>query len=133
MKPVVLDSYAIIAFFERQPGYVEVAKILGECAENEGTIFVSVVNWGEVIYHALRTGGERKAKSAEEAMSAIPITVVEADKEVTRLAAHLKATRKMSYADCFAAGLAMKCKCELVTGDEEFRQVEKEVKIRWLS
>jgi ribonuclease VapC len=38
----------------------------------------------------------------------------------------------MSYADCFAAALAIKKKCELITGDKEFKQVEKEIKIRWI-
>jgi hypothetical protein len=38
----------------------------------------------------------------------------------------------MSYADCFAAALAMKKKCELATGDKEFKQVEKYVKIKWM-
>jgi predicted nucleic acid-binding protein len=38
----------------------------------------------------------------------------------------------MSYADCFAAALAKLRKAELVTGDEEFKQVEGEIKIRWI-
>jgi predicted nucleic acid-binding protein len=38
----------------------------------------------------------------------------------------------MSYADCFAAALAKIKNCELVTGDPEFREVEKEIKINWL-
>ena len=38
----------------------------------------------------------------------------------------------MSYGDCFAATLAKLRKAELVTGDEEFRQIEKEIKILWI-
>jgi predicted nucleic acid-binding protein len=38
----------------------------------------------------------------------------------------------MSYGDCFAAALAKLRKAELVTGDEEFRQIEKEIKILWI-
>jgi predicted nucleic acid-binding protein len=57
---------------------------------------------------------------------------VEANKDLTLLAAHLKADHKMSYADCFAAALAIKKKCELVTGDEEFKHVEKQIKIHWI-
>ena len=44
----------------------------------------------------------------------------------------LKATKKMSYTDCFAAGLAKLRKAELVTGDKEFKQVEGDVKILWI-
>ena len=65
-------------------------------------------------------------------MRALPINLVEANKELTLQAARLKAFHKMSYADCYAAALAMKKKCELMTGDKEFKQVEKEIKIRWI-
>jgi ribonuclease VapC len=132
MKTAVLDSYALIAYFQRQSGYEEVAALLGECAAKGCEVCISVVNWGEVIYHALRNGGERRAQLAEAAMEAIPIVVVEANKEFTMQAARLKAFRRLSYADCFAAALAMKKKGELVTGDKEFKTVEKEIKVRWI-
>jgi ribonuclease VapC len=132
MKAAVLDSYALIAYLEREEGYTEVAKIFDECIAKDREVFVCVVNWGEVIYHALRAGGEKTATLAEDAMRALPMQIVEANKELTLQAARLKASNKMSYADCFAAGLAMKKKCELVTGDKEFKQVDKSVKIRWI-
>jgi predicted nucleic acid-binding protein len=40
----------------------------------------------------------------------------------------------MSYAGCFAAALAKIRNAELVTGDREFKAVEKDLKkIRWIS
>ena len=132
MKSAVLDSYAIIAFLEQQPGYREVAALFEECAAKDREVFICVVNWGEVIYHALRSGADQKARLAEEMMHAIPVTVLDANKEITMQAAKFKASNKMSYADCFAAALAMKKRCELVTGDKEFKLVEKDVKVRWI-
>ena len=56
------------------------------------------------------------------------------DLELIHQAAVFKAAKKMSYADCFAAALAKTQGAELVTGDREFKVVEKELKkIRWLS
>jgi len=132
MKAAVLDSYALIAYLEREEGYTEVAKIFDECIAKDREVFVCVVNWGEVIYHALRTGGEKTATLAEDAMRALPMQIVEANKELTLQAARLKAYNKMSYADCFAAALAMKKKSELVTGDKDFKQMEKELRICWV-
>jgi predicted nucleic acid-binding protein len=43
-----------------------------------------------------------------------------------------KTKGKIAYADCFAAALAKDRKAELVTGDNELKQVEGEVKILWL-
>lgn len=132
MKATVLDSYAVIAFLEREEGYDEVAEVFEECVAKDREVFLCVVNWGEVIYHALRNGGERMAQLAEDSMKALPIQIVEANKDLTLQAAHLKATNKMSYADCYAAALAVKKRCEIVTGDKEFKQVEKEIKVRWI-
>jgi AbrB family looped-hinge helix DNA binding protein len=131
-KAAVLDSYALIAYLEREGGYEEVSKIFDECVMKDREVFVSVVNWGEVIYHALRSGGEQTARLAEDAMRALPIQVVDVNKELTLQAAQLKASHKMSYADCFAAALAMKKKCELVTGGKELKQVERRLKVRWI-
>jgi len=39
----------------------------------------------------------------------------------------------MSFADCFAAALAKQHKAQLVTGDVEFKQVEGEVQMRWVT
>jgi predicted nucleic acid-binding protein len=52
--------------------------------------------------------------------------------ELAKQAAIFKSSKKMSYADCFAAALAKQRRVELVTGDKEFRQVEGEVTILWI-
>ncbi len=132
MKTTVLDSYAVISYLQRQPGYEVVLKIFEECVLKNCETFLCVVNWGEVIYTALRDGGEQKARLAEDTMRALPIQIIDVNKELTLQAAQLKANNRMSYADCFAAALAMKKKSELVTGDKEFKQVEKVIKIKWI-
>lgn len=43
-------------------------------------------------------------------------------------AACIKAFKKMLYTDCFSTALAKMAKGELVTGDPEFKQVEKDIK-----
>jgi predicted nucleic acid-binding protein len=132
MKTTVLDSYAMISYLQQQEGYQDVAAIFDECTSKDQEVFFCIVNWGEVIYQAIRRGGETRAKLAEDAMATLPIQLVEVNKELTHQAAVLKASHKMSYADCFAAALTMKKKGELVTGDGEFKQVEKNIKIHWI-
>jgi len=55
-----------------------------------------------------------------------------ADRRLADLAADFKARYKISLADAFAAALAKERKSELVTGDPEFKALEKEIKIHWL-
>jgi len=62
-----------------------------------------------------------------------PIEFHAADRRLADVAAGFKARFKISLADAFAAALAKERKAELVTGDPEFRALDKEIKIRWLA
>lgn len=132
MKPVVLDSYALIVYLNKEEGYERVSEIFEKCSEADEFALMCVVNLGEVYYHALRVGGEEKAKFFLEIVKALPIDIVEANINLTLAAAEIKAFNKMSFADAFAAALAKLKKATLVTGDKEFKVLENEIKITWI-
>jgi predicted nucleic acid-binding protein len=93
---------------------------------------LSVVNWGEVYYITLREAGQQRADEVAHLISTLPIHIVPADLDLAKQAAIFKSSKRMSYADCFAAALAKHRRAELVTGDKEFKQVESDVKILWI-
>ena len=132
MKRYVLDSYSLIAYAEGEKGAKEVAEIFKEALADKAEIFLCVVNWGEMYYIALREGGKERAELYKDTFARYPITIVEANKELTLQAAQFKAFHKMSYADAFAVATAKIKKAVLVTGDKEFKSVENEIKINWL-
>jgi predicted nucleic acid-binding protein len=130
----VLDSWALLAFFEDEPAAEEVEQLLHQAAGQKHKLLLSVVNWGEIFYSTMRAVSQQAAEEKAGEIAALPIAIVGLgeDLNLTRQAAIYKATRKMSYADCFAAALAKSRNAELVTGDPEFKAVEKEIKIGWL-
>ncbi|MCX5803910.1 MAG: type II toxin-antitoxin system VapC family toxin [Proteobacteria bacterium] len=128
----VLDAYSLIAYLEGEKGTDTMIEIFKSARDSGKNLLLSVVNWGEVYYITLREEGQKRADETSHLISTLPIEIVPVDLEITKKAAEYKATKKMSYADCFAAALAKLCKAELVTGDEDFKQVESEVKILWI-
>ena len=132
MATKVLDSWALIAFFEDEPAAEAVEKILEQAAAEKHKLLMSVVNWGEIYYNTRREVSEAAAEQKLKEITAMPVEIVGADLQLTKLAAIYKATCKMSYADCFGAALAKIKNAEFVTGDPEFKEVEKEIKINWL-
>ena len=135
MATMVLDAHALMVLFNDEPGAEEVEKILIKAQSGSPKLLMSVVNWGEIYYSILRGASQEIAdsKSHEIAGMQIELVPVDADDlELVRQAAAFKATRKMSYADCFAAALAKIENAELVTGDREFKQLARDVKIHWL-
>jgi predicted nucleic acid-binding protein len=132
MATKVLDSWALIAFFEDEPAAETVEKILEQAAAERHKLLMSVVNWGEIYYNTMREVSQEAAEQKLKEIAAMPIEIVDADSELTKQAAIFKATKKMSYADCFGAALAKIRNAEFITGDSEFKEVEKEIKINWL-
>lgn len=134
MATKVLDSWALIAFFEDEPAADEVEKLLVKAEAGTHKLLLSVVNWGEIYYNTMRKVSQEAAeqKVREIAGLTIELVPVETDLHLVRQAAIYKATKKLSYADAFAAALAKLRNAELVTGDSEFKEVEGEIKIGWL-
>jgi len=62
----------------------------------------------------------------------IKLVPVGEDLALVRQAAIFKASRRLGYADAFAAGLAKLRNAELITGDRDFKALEDEIKITWL-
>ena len=134
MATKVLDSWALIAFFEDEPAADAVEKLLQQAADEKHRLLLSVVNWGEVYYNTMREVSQEAAEQMAQQIAALPIDIigVSDDLALAKQAALFKASHKMSYADCFVAALAKQKNAELVTGDPEFKAVEKEIKIEWL-
>lgn len=132
MKKYVLDTHALISYAEGESGAKHVAEIFKKSMDGNAEVYLCVINWGEMYYIALREGGIDRAELYRNTFAKYPITIVEANKELTLVAAKFKAFHKMSYADAFSAGLAKLKKAELITGDKEFKSIENEVKILWI-
>ncbi len=128
----VLDSHAMTSYLQRERGFETVRQALEKAAAKGEKTLMTTVNWGEVYYIIKREEGADTAEAMAEIIDTLPVELLPAGRELTRAAALLKADKKMSYADCFAAAAAIMNKATLITGDKEFREVEKEVTIEWI-
>ena len=131
-KSYVLDSYAMIAHFEDEAGGSQVRKVLKAAHAGKTTLYMSVINLGEIYYNTYRERGREKADEAVFLLRQLPVTIVDADIEMTIEAAELKSLHPVAYADCFAAALGIRNKATVITGDPEFKRFEKVVKVEWI-
>jgi predicted nucleic acid-binding protein len=128
----VLDSYAVLAYLQREQGGAVVTDLLEAANRGQVTLAMCLVNFGEVLYIVERHHGLRSVHSVLGALELLPITIVPADQPLTLAAAHIKANHAMSYADAFAAALAQRNGAVIVTGDPEFHAVQDMIQIKWL-
>jgi len=133
VKRYALDTSALIAFFQDEPGAAKVQELLTEARQAEHPLLLSVVNWGELYYVAWQRMGEAAAQQRVQEIARLPIELVDVDRETALLAATLKAQHKLPYTDGFAAALAMQRKAVVVTADRHFARVEKQMGMLWLN
>ena len=128
----VLDSYALMAFLQDEPGAAVVENLILAAGEGKISLAMCVVNLGEIWYSTTRVVSIDAADRYIQQIQGMEIELVDADWKLSRQAAFYKSKGGISYADCFAAALARTRNAELVTGDKEFRKLENEIKIAWL-
>jgi predicted nucleic acid-binding protein len=132
MKPTVLDASALLAMFFGEPGMEKMRELFQKAADADKPMFISAINWAEVIYKLERKQGDVGLHTARHFGHTMPLEIVPVDRELAEAAALLKNEYGWGLADAFAAALARHKKAELVTADTEFKAVEKEIKIVWL-
>jgi len=126
---IVLDSYALLAHIQEEPGWERVEALIDAASRGEQELHISVINLAEVQYRVLRAAADPRA--VLRVVEALPLIVAPADPYVPAII-ELKARYAVSLADCFAAALAIELGCPVLTGDPEFRKLEGEVTVEWL-
>ena len=132
----VFDSYALIVYLENESFSDRIQHVLTQAKNRNALLYIHAIHIGEVYYITLREQGKSLADLAYARIKALPIKMIDRiDEELLLTAAGLKAKYPISYADSFAAALAMIKNCPLLTGDPEFTSLEKQgiISIEWLT
>jgi predicted nucleic acid-binding protein len=131
-EPVVLDSFALVSLFHKEPGWRKVQDTLhGLLAQGEKAQ-LCLINWGEFYYVVKRRVGQEKAEEALVLVQQLPIALVSVDDRLVKEAATLKSEYPISYADAFCIATALRSSGQILTNDPEYRAVEHLVKVMWL-
>jgi len=131
----VLDSFALIGYLENERFAQEIENVLIQAKRGQVKLFLHFIHLGEIYYITLRERGQELADLVYLRIKSLPIELVERISEKLLLtSAALKASYPISYADSFAASLAIINDASLLTGDREFQVLEKKgvIKVKWL-
>lgn len=132
-KPLyILDAFALMAYLQNESGQAQVEKLLAQALNDECDIWMSLINWGEVVYTVAREQGTELANQVIEDIDRAPITLIEITRARVDAAARIKSQHRVSFADAFAIALAQEFDAIVVTDDPEFRAIENIVSVDWL-
>ena len=125
----VLDTSAIITFFENEDGADIVEALLEKADAGEANIFLSFVTFTEIYYITIQKKGKKLALERIDSLETLPIKRVDSSAEIGRIAGELKAAYRLSFADAWIAALAKDENATLVHKDPEFEALESQITI----
>jgi len=132
LKTRVLDSWAILEWISgRQPASDAVARLLAGSGAGTARLFISAINVGEVYYYLRKQHSEKLSEWWRESSRTLPVTIEVPTADDIWDAALLKGQYPIAYADAFAAALAQKYRCPLLTGDPELRSIA-DLELDWI-
>jgi predicted nucleic acid-binding protein len=130
---IVLDSFALVSFFHKEPGWERMQKTFYELSSSGNNALLSVINWGEFYYIIKRKVGKRKAEEALILLEQLPVTILSVDEKLVKEAAEIKSDYAVSYADAFCIATAQRSNGQIFTNDPEFKLVKHLVDVIWLT
>jgi uncharacterized protein len=129
----VVDAWALLAWLrDEQPAADRVRHTLQEAENGNNRLFMSWINAGEVYYMLVRKHDAHAAEEFLTRLPSLPIHFMLPEEEDVIAAAKLKSSYRISYADAFAAALAVKEDAAVITGDPEMRDLAGMLTVEWI-
>lgn len=133
MKRSILDSFAVLAWIQDEPGAQIVEDLLYRAQDESEGVLLNIINLGEVYYCCARVQDISFAHDIVEKIRLLPLTIYPCPNDLVLEAAAIKAQYPISYADAFIVATAIRENARIVTGDPDFKKVEHLIEIDWLS
>jgi predicted nucleic acid-binding protein len=130
---IVLDSFALISLFHKEPGWEKVQKIFYELSASGQKAILNIINWGEFYYIIKRRVGKRKAEETLVLLEQLPVAIIPVDARLVKEAAEIKSDYSVSYADAFCIATGQRYNGQVFTNDPEFELVRHLIDVIWLT
>jgi predicted nucleic acid-binding protein len=132
MDIYVLDTFALMAYFQGESSGIAVRTLLAQAFGSQVALSISLINAGELFYLTWRRRGADHAERVWADLQRLPVVVYPVSEARVLAAARVKATHRVSYADAFSIALAQELGATIVTGDPEFKEAESLAPVMWL-
>ncbi len=125
-KSFVLDTSAILAFWNDEKGADQVERILRTAGSK---IYISFITLMEGKYLLWRRVGKEAADEFESMIRNLPLSRVDVTDSILNYAAEIKTTTRLSVADSWIIATTIETESALVHKDPEFEQVKSRLEL----
>ncbi|HEY76675.1 MAG TPA: type II toxin-antitoxin system VapC family toxin [Thermoflexia bacterium] len=123
MNRYVLDTSAVLALLNNEPGTEQVLEILDAATQGLASVHIPFMTLMELEYILLRRSSPAKTDQILSLVQAWPVIIEHSTEEWSHTAAKIKASTPLSVADAWICSLAQLLDAELVHKDPEYDAV----------
>ncbi|MFA7060695.1 MAG: PIN domain-containing protein [Pedobacter sp.] len=123
MNVYLLDTSALLALRDNEPGAERVSALLEASARGELACHGCFISQMELMYRVWKDEGEEAGRTAYSLCLRLPITWLHETHILLELAAEIKACFPLSLADAWIAAAALQLEAVLVHKDPEFEKI----------
>jgi predicted nucleic acid-binding protein len=132
---LVLDSWPVLEWIKgRQPTAAQFTKLVDASEAGDISFEMSRINYGEILYSLQKPDAKDVCEQGLIDLATLRIFRHSVDDALVDEAVELKSKYPFSYADAFAAALAIRLQSPLLTGDREFVALERDglLRVQWI-
>lgn len=131
MSGYLLDTSALLALRDNEPGAERVAALIAAAAREELACHACFITQMELLYRVWKDEGEEAGRAAYAICLRLPITWLHESPDLLERAAAIKACFPLSLADAWIAAAALQLDASLVHKDPEFEKIA-DLRQEWL-
>lgn len=120
MKRYLMDTSALLALRDDEPGADHVADLLHRAQNGENRCIICFITLMEILYRVWKDENQAAARLAYEQCRSLPLETVHESRPLLEKAAEIKATHRLSLADAWIGAAALQEGAVLVHKDPEF-------------
>jgi ribonuclease VapC len=131
---LLLDAWPVMEWLKgRDPASAALEAMIEDCLAGRVSLSMCRINHGEVIYSVRKNFPPDRIDAALKAFHEVSMSVYSVDDVLVDDAVSIKSVYSVSYADAFAAALAIRRGLPLITGDPELLPLAAlGLQIRWV-
>lgn len=128
----ILDACAMLAYLNNEEGVEIIGEVLERGNRNEARIFITAMDLAEIFHIVLKKEGRDKALKTILLIKNLPVECVGLDEALLMLAGEIRVQFPLTLGDALVAAVAKTKKAKIITGDKDFKDLEKEIECVWI-
>jgi len=128
----VIDACAMLAYLNNESGSSVIEQVLKRAERHEVKIFITIMDLAEIYHLILKEAGREKAIKSIVLLRNLPVESMTLDESLLMIAGELRMQYPLTLGDAFVAAVAKSMDAKIITGDKDFKAIEKEIGIIWI-